>query len=174
MGRRTKREKREKTEFNFDFVQSVSMGSSASRIGARKGPRGTTFIGDIRSEARYGLPLESHPVQDVIAKAEPLNYIGNVLYPKVGARFLFFPRQYALTPVNNGFHFGHWRKADNNALFFLVASFIIFGHFMAAKANYGSDFNVSWRGGDSVLYGKAGSAHANEILINEKLGGMYK
>ena len=70
------------------------MGSSASRIGVQRGPSGTAFIGDLRQEAKYGLNLKTHPVQDVIAKSEPLHYIGNTLYPKVGAKLMLVPRQF--------------------------------------------------------------------------------
>ena len=72
------------------------MGSAASRIGQPLSKRGTQFIGDIRGEARYGLPLESHPIQDVVAKSEPVNYIANVLYPKVNSSGipLLMPRSY--------------------------------------------------------------------------------
>ena len=70
------------------------MGSAASRIGVQRGPSGTAFLGDLRQEAKYGLNLKTHPVQDVVAKSEPLNYIGNTLYPKVGSRLMLVPRQF--------------------------------------------------------------------------------
>ena len=72
------------------------MGSAASRIGQPISKRGTQFIGDIRGQAAYGLPLESHPIQQVVAKSEPANYIANVLYPKASASGLplLMPRSY--------------------------------------------------------------------------------
>ena len=70
------------------------MGTAFSRVGSRIGPNGTQFIGDIQGKAAYGLPLRSHPVQDIIPKREPINYIRNTLYPKAGSKFLLLPRQY--------------------------------------------------------------------------------
>ena len=76
------------------ILEEREMGTAFSRVGSRVGPNGTQFIGDIQGRAHYGLPLKSHPVQDVIPKREPLNYIRNTLYPKAGSRFLLLPRQY--------------------------------------------------------------------------------
>ena len=150
------------------------MGSSASRIGVQRGPSGTAFIGDLRQEAKYGLNLKTHPVQDVIAKSEPLHYIGNTLYPKVGAKLMLVPRQFALAPTNNGLPFGYWRYSRHTALFMKVFLGVFIMHVLAAKANFGTQYNVSWRGGDSVLYGNAGKALKEEMELADKLGKMYK
>merc|ERR1712126_804585 len=91
--------------------QKQEMGTAFSRVGSRVGPNGTQFIGDIQGRAHYGLPLKSHPVQDVIPKREPINYIRNTLYPKAGSRFLLLPRQYALVPHNNGVYWGAWIRS---------------------------------------------------------------
>merc|ERR1711862_372168 len=71
--------------------------------------------------AHYGLPLKSHPVQDVIPKREPINYIRNTLYPKAGSRFLLLPRQYALVPHNNGVYWGAWRYGHSRAQIYFAA-----------------------------------------------------
>merc|ERR1711931_147279 len=90
-------------ESDFDcLTEEREMGTAFSRVGSRVGPNGTQFIGDIQGSAKYGLPLKSHPVQDVIPKSEPLNYIRNTLYPKAGSKFMLLPRQYAMVPHNNG------------------------------------------------------------------------
>ena len=81
------------------------MGSAASRIGVQRGPSGTAFLGDLRQEAKYGLNLKTHPVQDVLAKTEPVHYIANTLYPKVGSRFLILPRQYVSATLYNLFFY---------------------------------------------------------------------
>merc|ERR1712042_107160 len=76
-------------ESDFDcLTEEREMGTAFTKVGSRVGPNGTQFIGDIQGSAKYGLPLKSHPVQDVIPKREPINYIRNTLYPKAGSKFM--------------------------------------------------------------------------------------
>jgi len=151
------------------------MGSAASRIGQPISKRGTQFIGDIRGQAAYGLPLESHPIQQVVAKSEPANYIANVLYPKASASGLplLMPRSYALTPVNGGLPWGSWRKAKHRANLYKFFFATTVGLILTVKASHGGKFNKSWRGGDSVCYGPISEpcARANEVAYN--IGRMY-
>merc|ERR1712157_290186 len=103
-------------ESDFDcLTEEREMGTAFSRVGSRVGPNGTQFIGDIQGSAKYGLPLKSHPVQDVIPKSEPPNYIRNTLYPKAGSKFMLLPRQYAMVPHNNGVYWGAWRYGHQRA-----------------------------------------------------------
>merc|ERR1712086_946612 len=95
-------------------------------------------------------------------------------YPKVGARLMLVPRQFALAPTNNGLPFGYWRYSRHTALFMKVFLGVFIMHVLAAKANFGTQYNVSWRGGDSVLYGNAGKALKEEMELADKLGKMYK
>merc|ERR1712012_162698 len=130
---------------------------------------------DCLTEARadYGFPLKSHPVQDVIPKREPINYIRNTLYPKAGSRFLLLPRQYALVPHNNGVYWGAWRYGHSRANIYLAALIAFVGHLWAANSAYGGKFNKSWRGGDSILYGTTGKNLHDEHVTMDKLGRMY-
>ena len=57
----------------------------------------------------------------------------------------------ALSPTNGGLPFGHWRYARHTAIYMKVFLFYFIMSALAAKANFGSQYNVSWRGGDSVL-----------------------
>merc|ERR1712212_17703 len=161
-------------ESDFDcLTEEREMGTAFTKVGSRVGPNGTQFIGDIRGQAAYGLPLRSHPVQDVIAKTEPINYIRNTLYPKAGARFLILPRQYALVPTNNGVFWGAWRYGHSRAIIYQVALFCAVMYIWAANSAYGGKFNKSWRGGDSILYGNTGKNLHEEHLLANKLGSMY-
>ena len=68
------------------------MGSATSRLGSRVGPNGTQFIGDIRGQARYGLPLESHPVQ--LGCLSFNSRYQNLLILRSTQRFYFFFMEY--------------------------------------------------------------------------------
>merc|ERR1712142_1028583 len=161
-------------ESDFDcLTEEREMGTAFTKVGSRVGPNGTQFIGDIQGSAKYGLPLKSHPVQDVIPKREPLNYIRNTLYPKAGSRFLLLPRQYALVPHNNGVYWGAWRYGHSRANIYLAALIAFVGHLWAANSAYGGKFNKSWRGGDSILYGTTGKNLHDEHVMMDKLGRMY-
>merc|ERR1712131_548681 len=160
-------------ESDFDCLTEARDGYSFSRVGSRVGPNGTQFIGDIQGKAAYGLPLRSHPVQDIIPKREPINYIRNTLYPKAGSKFLLLPRQYALVPHNNGVYWGAWRYGLSRANIYMAALICTIGHLWAANSAYGGKFNSSWRGGASILYGPPGKNLNEEHLLLAKLGQMY-
>ena len=72
------------------------MGNALYKFRFARGPGGTSFPGDIKMQRAYGLPLASHPVQQIIPKAVPANYIATRLYPVEGETSKFFPRQYVI------------------------------------------------------------------------------
>merc|ERR1711970_1561207 len=161
-------------ESDFDcLTEEREMGTAFSRVGSRVGPNGTQFIGDIQGSAKYGLPLRSHPVQDVIPKSEPINYIRNTLYPKAGSKFLMLPRQYAMVPHNNGVYWGAWRYTSTRNIQYGVMAILAILHIKAAQSAHNGKFNKSWRGGNSDLYGVEGKNLSEEKLMAEKLGSMY-
>ena len=57
----------------------------------------------------------------------------------------------AVMPTNGGVPFASWRTSRQARLFMKVYFVFVIGHIMAAKGNYGSKYNTSWRGGDSIL-----------------------
>jgi len=140
------------------------MGNQLGTLGRVYGPQNTCFLGDVRSLARYGLPLAKYPIQDIPPKVEPDAYVKNVLYPKTGYRVhsTLLPRHFLKYPTNGGYYWGYWRYAQERNLMMKIWLGGMFVGLMACNAMADSPIHQSWTSTDSWWYGPA---HPNMVAM---------
>merc|ERR1739848_14562 len=162
--------------FESDFDCLTEMGLTFGTLGTQFGKGGTSFVGDVRGRAAYGLSLTKYPVQDVLPKTEPAMYYKNALYLKDGAEILpfFVPRAWKNHATNGGVYFGAWRYAETRRRQYKIFGAVAFVWFLMVQANKDSKLNISWRGGDSIWYGKAAPSLHEDHVLAHSLGVMAK